>query len=450
MTDTLYLLPETGMSVEEVTADVDALFERMTPENRGKLSSTSFWGDGAAYQLVKDTHQKFFSWNALFTFQEEAAAKLENEVLDICMALAGGSSQTRSNLTSGGTESNFCAFHAMRNWAREKHPEITAPEIVAPYSIHSTVHKTARMLDIRVVTVPQRDDLSADMDALAAVIGPKTIGIAGSAPSWPYGCVDPIEEMAALALEHDLWLHVDACVGAYILPFFRELGEDIPPYDLSIEGVRSLSGDLHKYGYAPKPCSTIIWKSQAEQSYHYLPVTEWPCGLYLSQGFVGSRPLAPVAAIWALMHHFGKAGYIENARRVLDVRNAIIDKVASIDGLHTWPTHGPLIQIASDTLNIQLVVGGMESRGWRLLGVNDPPAIHLTIDYMHSDDLHRFLFDLEQVVSEIRAGRLDTEGLLSYGGVGAAETAPKWLLSAVEIMQAESAGNRDESHGKDT
>ena len=447
MTEQLYDLPATGMSLDDVTADVDALFNSMTPESSGKLSSTAFWGVGEASKLVKETYLKFFSWNALFTFQEAAAARMENEVLDICTALAGGGPQSRANLTSGGTESNFCALHAMRNWAREKHPEVTSPEIVAPYSIHSTVHKTARILDIKVITVPQRDDLSADMDALAAAIGSNTIGIASSAPNWPYGCVDPIEEMAALALENSLWLHVDACVGAYILPFFRELGEEIPAYDLSIEGVRSLSGDLHKYGYAPKPCSTIIWKSQAEQSHHYLPVTEWPCGLYLSQGFVGSRPLAPVAATWALMHYLGREGYIENARRILNVRDAIIDKVASIDGLHTWPTHGPLLQIAADGLNIQYVVGGMESRGWRLLGVNDPPAIHLTVDFMQAADLDRFLNDLEEVVAEIREGRLDTKGMLSYGGVGAKETAPKWLLSAVEIMQADSEDKQDKSYG---
>ena len=447
MTDELYGLPRKGMPAGEVKANVDALFESMTPESNGKLSSTAFWGAGEASRLVKETYLKFFSWNALFTFQEAAAARMENEVLDICTALAGGGPESRANLTSGGTESNFCALHAMRNWAREHHPEVTAPEIVAPYSTHSTVHKTARILDIKVITVPQRDDLSADMEALSAAIGPNTIGIVGSAPNWPYGCVDPIGEMAKLALENDLWLHVDACVGAYILPFFRELGEQIPAYDLRIEGVRSLSGDLHKYGYAPKPCSTIIWKAQEEQSYHYLPITEWPCGLYLSQGFVGSRPLAPVAATWALMHHLGREGYIENARRLLNVRNSIIDKVASIEGLHSWPTDGPLLQIASDDLNIQLVVGGMESRGWRLLGVNDPPAIHLTVDIMQAEDLDRFLTDLEEVVDEIRKGRLETEGLLSYGGVGAAETAPKWLLSAVEIIEKASTDNQDKSHG---
>jgi glutamate/tyrosine decarboxylase-like PLP-dependent enzyme len=438
MTSELYSLPEQGASYEQVEAEVDALFAQMTPEESGKLSSTAFWGVSDAYKLSKEVHAKFFSWNALFTFQEGAAAKLENDVLDICISLAGGGEEARANLTSGGTESNFCALHAMRNWARKKYPDINTPEIVAPYSIHSTVHKMARVLDIKVVTVPQLDDLSADVAGIEAAIGPNTIGIAASAPNWPYATVDPIEELGQIAVKRNLWLHVDACVGAYILPFFRDLGEDIPEYDFRVEGVRSMSGDLHKYGYAPKPCSTILWRSQEEQSYHYLPVTEWPCGLYLSQGFVGSRPLAPVAAVWAIMHYLGREGYVENARKLLQVRNAIIDKVASIDGLKTWPTHGPLLQIASDDIEIQLVVGSMEQRGWRLLGVLEPPAIHLTVDVLSEEQLQKFLTDLEESVDDIKSGKTKSEGLLSYGGVGAEETAPKWLLSAVEIFERQS------------
>jgi len=438
MKPTLYSLPDKGASYDDVSSEIDALFAEMTPEASGKMSSTAFWGVSDAYKLSKEVHAKFFSWNALFTFQEGAAAKLENDVLDICIRLAGGGDEARGNLTSGGTESNFCALHAMRNWSREKNPQIKEPEIVAPYSIHSTVHKMARVLDIKVVTVPQLDDLSADVAGIEAAIGPNTIGIAASAPNWPYATVDPIEQLGRIATERDLWLHVDACVGAYILPFFRDLGEDIPSYDLSVTGVRSLSGDLHKYGYAPKPCSTIIWRSQEEQSYHYLPVTEWPCGLYLSQGFVGSRPLAPVAAVWALMHYLGREGYVENARKLLHVRNAIIDKVAGINGLKTWPTHGPLLQIASDDIEIQLVVGSMEQRGWRLLGVLEPPAIHLTVDVLSEEQLHKFLTDLEESVDDIKSGKTQSEGLLSYGGVGAEETAPKWLLSAVEIFERQS------------
>ena len=172
MKQEMYALPDSGSSYSEVTDEIDALFAQMTPETNGKLSSTAFWGVSDAYQLSKETHAKFFSWNALFTFQEGAAAKLENDVLDICMSLVGGGDEARGNLTSGGTESNFCALHAMRNWARKKFPHIKEPEIVAPYSIHSTVHKMARVLDIRVVTVPQLDDLSTDVAGIEAVIGP--------------------------------------------------------------------------------------------------------------------------------------------------------------------------------------------------------------------------------------------------------------------------------------
>ena len=435
----LHALPKVGIAAENVMTEIDALKSAMTPRARGRLASTAFQGEGSSADLVYAAAQKFMGWNGLFTFQEAAAAKMENEVLDICIGLATGgcpdtAERARANLTSGGTESNFCGLFAMRSWARENKPHISQPEIVAPYSTHSTIHKVARYLDIKVVTLPQLDDLSADMKGIAATIGSNTIGIVGSAPNWPYGQVDPIEEMGELAINHDLWLHVDACVGGYILPFFQKLGESFPAYDLSVSGVRSMSADLHKYGYAPKPCSTVLWRSQAEQAYHYMPITDWACGLYLSQSFVGSRPLGPVAGIWALMHHWGEAGYMANAKRLLAIKSKIEAHCAKEAGLRTWHTDGPLLMVASDDFDIQLVVGGMEAKGWRLLGVITPPAIHLTIDSMSEDDLDQFLSDLSEVCECIRDGSLTTEGLLTYGGVGDEGSAPKWLLSAIEIL----------------
>jgi glutamate/tyrosine decarboxylase-like PLP-dependent enzyme len=299
------------------------------------------------------------------------------------------------------------------------------------------VHKVAQVLDIEVKTVDQSPTEPINPQALADAIDENTIGLAGSAPNWPFGQIDPIETMGQIAIERDLWLHVDACVGAYILPFFRDLGEDLPNYDLSVPGVRSMSGDMHKYGYAPKPLSTILWKSAEEQRYHFIPISNWPCGLYLSQSLVGSRPLAPTAAAWSLFHKLGRDGYRANAKKILDTRNRIIDAVAEIEGLTTWPTHGPLLQIAEDGIDVMLVVGGMEERGWRLLGVNEPPAIHLTVDVMTPTSLEKFTTDLIEVATLIRAGEIKSEGLLSYGGVGAEETAPKWLLSAVELMGEE-------------
>jgi glutamate/tyrosine decarboxylase-like PLP-dependent enzyme len=365
MSETLYKLPNEGSSYDTVMEKVKVLRSEMTEGQLGKLASTSFQGQEEMQKLVHDAFVEFMDWNGLFSFREAAAAKMENDVLDICVGLLNGGEDGRANLTVGGTESNFSGLHAMRGWARATKPHIAHPEIVAPYSTHSTVHKTAKYLDIKVVTVPQLDDLSVDVEGIRKAIGPNTIGIVGSAPNWPYGTVDPIEGFGQMALEKDLWLHVDACVGGYILPFFRELGVDFPLYDFTVPGVRSISADLHKYGYAPKPCSTILWRSQAEQQYHFMPIDEWACGTYLSQGFVGSRTMGPVAGIWALMHFWGRKGYLENARRILNLKNTIVSKVDSIDGLIAWKTDGPLQMIASTDFDITRVVGGLENKGWR-------------------------------------------------------------------------------------
>ncbi|NKB35699.1 MAG: aminotransferase class V-fold PLP-dependent enzyme [Gammaproteobacteria bacterium] len=431
----LYRLPTSGGSYEEVLNKVKALRKDMTPDQAGKLAATTFQGHDEMKQVTHDAFAEFMDWNGLFTFREPPAAKMENEVLDICVDLMNGGDAGRANLTSGGTESNYNALHAMRRWARENKPQIKEPEIVAPYSTHSTVHKTAKYLDLKVVTVAQLGDRSVDIEGIKNAIGPDTIGIVGSAPNWPYGTVDPIEEFSELAIEKELWLHVDACVGGYILPFFRELGVDMPLYDFRVAGVRSISADLHKYGYAPKPCSTVLWRSQQEQAYHFMPITEWACGLYLSQGFVGSRTLGPVAGIWALMHYWGKEGYLDNARRILHVKNSIIAACEKIEGIHSWQTHGPLLMLASDSFDIQLLLGGMEAKGWCFLGVQNPPAIHLTLDVLADETLNQLLADLDEVCADIRDGKIDKEGLLTYGGVGAVETAPKWLLSAMEIME---------------
>lgn len=434
-----YRMPEQGMSPVEVVSRVQELRSGMTEDQSGKLAATTFQGHADMKQVTHDAFVEFMDWNGLFTFREPAAARLENDVLDMCMGFMNGGPRARANLTTGGTESNFCALHAIRGWARKNRAGITKPEIVAPYSTHATIHKTARYLDLKVVTVPQLPDLGADVDAIRAAVGPNTIGIVASAPNWPYGKIDPVEELGNIARQHDLWLHVDACVGGYILPFFRELGEAVPLYDFRVPAVRSISADLHKYAYAPKPLSSIHWRSREEQSFHYMPVTDWPCGMYLSQSFVGSRTLGPVAGIWALMHYWGKSGYRENARRILEIKRAIVDRCDAIEGIHAWKTAGPLLMIASDEFDIRLLAGAMEQRQWYFLGVQDPPAIHLTLDVLTDASLRKLLGDLEDTTADIRAGRLTEEGMLTYAGVGARETAPKWLLSALEIMEQQSS-----------
>jgi sphinganine-1-phosphate aldolase len=432
----MFRLPPQGQPLEGVVAGYDEALENMTSEMSGKLAATAFWGTDEVKAIIREAYERFGGWNALFTFQEPGAARMENDVLDACILLGGGQgSMARGNLTSGGTESNFCALQAMRAWAREtRGSDLHRPNVIAPHTIHATIHKAAHVLDIELRTVAHSPFEPVDVEAMKALIDDQTIGLLGSAPSWPFGQIDPIEALGQIALERDLWLHVDGCVGTYVLPFFRELGEAIPAFDLSVPGVRSLSGDLHKYGFAPKPLSTILWASADEQRFHFLPVTDWPCGLYVSQSLVGSRPFAPIAAAWGLFNGLGHAGYLENARKVLQTRDRILQAARDIDGLTPWPCHGPLVQISGDGISITTVIGGMTARGWNLLGVQQPEAIHLTIDIMSDEALARFIADLEDVTAQVRNGTINDKGLLSYGGVAAKETAPKWLLSAIETM----------------
>lgn len=430
--------PQQRATKEAVLERLEQFSAEMTSEIAGKLSVNSLKGRADIQHLVENAYLKFFPYNALFTRQERGAAKIENELLDICVEIFNGGEQGQANLTSGGTESIFCALHAMREWAKIKYPHIREPEVVAPYSLHATFNKGAHFLGLKIVRVPVGEDFLADTQAIECAITDNTIGIAASAPSWPYGLVDPIEELGQLAIERDLWLHVDACVGGYILPFMRKAGCEIPAYDFSVPGVSSISADLHKYGYAPKPCSTVLYRSERQQQFHYVPVTEWPCGLYLSQSFMGSRPFASTAAAWAVMNYLGEQGYVENAKHILHVKQAIQDTVREIGGLSSWDTHGPLMMIIGQGLDIQQVTGGMRQRGWVLLGILEPAAIHLTVDPMPEDALQKFCADLKQIAAAVKAGENVEQGSLNYGGAGG-DDAPKWLQGAIHYMEQDQA-----------
>ncbi len=200
----MFSLPDAGKSLADVAGQMDEALANMTGESAGKMAATAFWGTDQVKEIVGEAYARFSGWNALFTFQEPGAARIENDVLDVCIGLGGGDETARGNLTSGGTESNFCALQAMRAWAREKSPTSTRPNVIAPYSIHATVHKAARVLDIEMRTVQQGPFEALDLEAVRALIDENTIGLMGSAPSWPFGQVDPIAELGKIALEHDL------------------------------------------------------------------------------------------------------------------------------------------------------------------------------------------------------------------------------------------------------
>ena len=279
------------------------------------------------------------------------------------------------------------------------------PQIVVPQTAHPAFNKAADWLGIDVRRVAIGPDFRADAQAMAAEIGPDTIMLVGSAPAYPHGVMDPIPEIAAVALEHGLWMHVDACVGGFIAPFARKLGEQIGEFDFAVPGVVSMSADLHKYGYAAKGASTVLYRDAKAFAFQAYTFSDWPRGLYSTNTLVGTRAGGAIAAAWAVMNYLGEDGYLAITRRILDTRQAIADGVTKL-GFDVWGR--PRLSImtyGSRELDIGQVADRLSTRGWFVGRLVEPPGIHLMLNLTHEPIVGEYLADLDWAANEVRAGR---------------------------------------------
>src|SRR5690606_31060790 len=224
------------------------------------------------------------------------------------------------------------AVQVARDHARQVRG-IERPVLVTADTAHPAFAKAAHYLDVESVRVPVGADGRADVAAMTAAIDDRTALVVGSAPCYPYGVIDPIEELAAAAAERGALFHVDACLGGWLLPFWAELGERVPAWTLEVPGVTSLSADVHKYGWATKGVSVLLHRDKALQQLQYFLFDGWPGGLYGSATTAGTRPAAPIAVAWATMQHLGRAGYLRLAGRVRDAAVAFRAGIESVPGL---------------------------------------------------------------------------------------------------------------------
>ena len=291
------------------------------------------------------------------------------------------------DMSSGGTESIFLAVKSCRDWSAAQGRDVQGATIVAPYSAHPAFDKAAHYLGLEVVRVPVAYDHGADVTAMTAAITERTIMLVGSAPCYPYGVIDPITELGALAQQHSLWLHVDACVGGYFLPFLRtireEQGSKLAPFDFRVPGVRSISADLHKYGFAPKAASTVFYRHADEHAHQHFAFNAWPCGEMTTPTASGSRPGGAIAGAWAVQNYLGQEGYTERARQVVAAQKAIADGARQV-GLK--PLHEdvlPILALETPAGQMGKIWSGMRKQGWYLGGVQEPQALHMMVQPNH-------------------------------------------------------------------
>ena len=238
---------------------------------------------------------------------------------------------------------------------------------------------------------------------MAARITSKTLMLVGSAPCFPYGVIDPIVALNDVALEAGMWLHVDACVGGYFAPFAVMNGVELEAFDFSLAGVRSMSADLHKYGYAAKGASTLFHRTAVQREHQYFTCDEWPVGVMKTPTTAGTRAGGAIASAWAVTHYLGEDGYREKTEAVLECRRRLSHAIGEIDTLRVVgsPQLG-LIAYESDGIDIYAVAEQLAEKGWFSPLLDDPPAIHLMFSPAHVTVMDEYISDMQQAVDIVK------------------------------------------------
>jgi len=411
MTEERVELPQKGSDWQTLRERLVGLGARDANWRAGRLAVYVFHAGDDVLQVAKEAYGLYQSENALGPMAFPSLRQMEADVVGMGLSLLHAPESARGSMTSGGTESILMAVKTCRDEARSRGVDTSLAEIVLPRSAHPAFDKAAHYLGLRVLRVPVAADLRADVPAMAAAVTERTLMLVGSAPCFPYGMIDPIAELSELALARDLWLHVDACVGGYFAPFARMNGIPVPAFDFELPGVRSVSADLHKYGYAAKGASTIFHRSEAQWQHQIFQFDDWPAGGMQTPTLAGTRPGGAIASAWAVMNYLGVEGYRRKARQVTDTRQKLMQAIREMDGLctHGDPQLG-LFSYGSTRLDPFAIWGRMARRGWFTGLTTEPRGIHLMLSPAHAGVADEYLADLRASVAEVKESGESADG----------------------------------------
>ncbi|PMD46075.1 PLP-dependent transferase [Hyaloscypha variabilis F] len=398
-------LPQTGWELERVESEIDKLaaMEHVRWED-GRVSGAVYHGGRDLTELQTKTYGVFAVANPIHPDVFPAVRKMEAEIVSMVLSLFNAPDGSAGVCTSGGTESILSACFAARERARMERG-IRKPEMIIPVTAHPAFRKAGHYFNIKVHEVEcPAPTYRADTRAVARLINSNTALIVGSAPNFPHGVVDNITELSRIALRNRVGLHVDCCLGSFLLPFLSQAGFETEPFDFRLPGVVSISCDTHKYGFAPKGSSVVLYRSSKLRSYQYYIEPDWCGGLYVSPGMMGSRPGALIAGCWASMMSQGQSGYLEACRQIVGSAKKIETALRSKPfATHVQVIGKPLVSVVaftSKSLNIWAVADEMSGRGWHLNAMQNPPAIHIAVTMPVAKVDDQLLQDLAEVVQE--------------------------------------------------
>ena len=389
-------MQDQSRSVEDVLHELDELRSLDPDVHAGRLFGLVYpSGREDIEELIHAVYERYLFSNALNPLRFAAQAGMEREVI----AMAGDlvhrevTEHHGGAMTSGGTESILMSMLVNRERARAKGVERS--QILAPLSAHPAYAKAAHYFDMDFVPIPLDGSYRADVAQARQLMTDRTCVVVASAYSYPHGIMDPVEDLAALAHEHGVGCHVDACIGGFVLPFMEMLGRDVPPWDFRVQGVTEISMDVHKYGYVPKGASVVLHRDDDWLWYQTFFYDQWGSGLYATPAIAGARAAAPIVAAWAVMKHLGVEGYKEIVSELLETVAQVREGIAAIGGIDiVGDPIGPLLALRSDTVDLYAVADVMDERGWHLNRNTEPYGLHLMLSPAHRDVIDELLGDL--------------------------------------------------------
>ncbi len=393
-------LPERGVPWSELEPRMRDLAKGDVKWRDGRTGMYIFNAGEDVARVKKEAYAMFSEENGLGPAAFPSLAQMEREVVAAGISLLNAPPGAAGAMTSGGTDSIFLAVKTARDHARAKRGLNGALNIVAPASVHPAFDKACMTMDIEMRRIPTKDYF-ADVAAMEAAIDADTLMIVGSAPCFPYGLIDPIEALGELAERKKLWLHVDACVGAYIAPFVRMNGADLPPFDFAVPGVWSISGDLHKYGYASKGASTVFFRSEALKDFMLFDAGPWPLGRMITPTLAGTRPGGAIAAAWAVMNFLGVEGYKQKQGEVTQAREKIETGVKKLGFEVLGKPQLGIVSFSHPEIDALRIYAQMHKRGWFTAALVEPRALHLMLSPKHNEVAHEYLADLAASVGAV-------------------------------------------------
>jgi len=397
-------LLSSGLTTDEIRTEMLRYNDMVhSTWQEGKVSGAIYHGGKELNDLICEAFKIFSFTNPLHPDLFPGIRKMESEIVSMVVHMFNGDSQACGTLTSGGTESILMACKAYRDYALNKRG-ITEPEMVIPITAHAAFDKAGQYFNIKVQHVPlDPETYEPDLNSMRRLINSNTIMLVASAPCFPYGVMDPVEKIAALAISHHIFCHVDSCLGGFLIPFMELAGFPLKPFDFRVEGVTSISCDTHKYGFAPKGSSVLLYRSPEVRQYQYFVAADWPGGIYACPTTAGSRPGALIAGCWVAMMAHGLNGYVESTRAIVQTTRKIEAGVRKIEGLYIiGKPEVSVVAFASKKFDIYRVGTELSKRGWNINSLQYPASLHICVTRLHTfGSADVFLSDLSAAVAKV-------------------------------------------------